>query len=88
MYISQIVIWLDSNPVSEAADVEFLTNEVLRVRELKKRMLEEQEHQQGQESSVIATTGSNGRVGGGTWRGNVPYMRIIMCNCSTGDTLF
>ena len=76
---SQIVKWLDSNPVSEAADVEFLTIEVLRVRELKKRMLEEQEHQQGQESSVIATTGSNGRVGGDAWRGNVPYMRIIMC---------
>jgi hypothetical protein len=69
-----------SNPVSEAADVEFLTMEVLRVlRELYKTMLEEKERRQEQESSVVATNASNGRVGGGAWRGNVSYMRIIMC---------
>jgi hypothetical protein len=34
-------------------------------------------------NQVVATDASNGRVGGGAWRGNVPYMRIIMC--LTGD---
>jgi hypothetical protein len=55
---------LESNPVSEAADVEFWTTEVLRVRELYKTMLEEKERQQEQESSVIATNASKGSVGG------------------------
>ena len=75
----QIVEWLERNPVSEPADVEFLTTEVLRVREVYKTMLEEKERRQVRESSVVGTDASNGRVGGGAWRGNVPYMRIIMC---------
>jgi hypothetical protein len=71
--------WLESNPVSEAADVEFLTTEVLRVREVYKAMIEEKERRRVGESSAVGTDASNARVGGGAWRGNVPYMRIIMC---------
>jgi hypothetical protein len=69
---SQLFEWLERNPVSEAADVEFLTTEVLRVREVYNAMLEEK-------ARLIRTDASNERVGGGAWRGNVPYMRIIMC---------
>ena len=56
---SQIFEWLQSNPVSEAADVEFLTTEVLRVREVYKTMLEEKERRQVRESSVFGTDASN-----------------------------
>ena len=38
---SQLFEWLERNPVYEAADVEFLTTEVLRVREVYNAMLEE-----------------------------------------------
>ena len=76
---SHMFEWLERNPVSEAADVEFLTTEVLRVREVYTTMLEEKERRQVRVSSVVGTDASNGRVGGGAWRGNVPYMRIIMC---------
>ena len=56
---SQIFEWLESTPVSEAADVEFLTTEVLRVREVYKTMLEEKEHRQVREPSVVGTDASN-----------------------------
>ncbi len=74
----QMMEWLDSNPVSEACDVNFLTSENLRLHEVYHRM---QSERQQQESSVNATDATNVLRGGGAgpWRGNVPYMRIIMC---------
>ena len=56
--------------ITTDADVEFLTNEVLRLRDvLLSRALEQEEQQQ-------ANTGRGGR---GQLRGCVPYLRIIMC---------
>jgi hypothetical protein len=75
----QMMEWLDSNPVSEACDVDFLTSENLRLHKVNDRM--RSEHQQ-QESSANATddAANVSRGGGmGPWRGNVPYMHIIMC---------
>lgn len=73
----QMMEWLDSNPVSEACDVDFLTAEVLRLHEVYHRM---QSERQQLELCADATTVSGGRgAGAGPWRGNVPYMRIIMC---------
>ena len=73
----QMMEWLDSNPVSEACDVDFLTSEVLRLDEVFHRM---QSERQQLELSADATNVSGGRgTGTGPWRGNVPYMRIIMC---------
>jgi hypothetical protein len=77
----QMMEWLDSNPVSEACDVEFLTSEVLRLHEVYHRMQSErQQLELRSETTTDATDVSGGRgAGAGPWRGNVPYMRIIMC---------
>ena len=74
----QMMDWLDSNPVSEACDVDFLTSENLRLQEVYHRI---QSERRQQELSANGTDAINGPRGGGTgpWRGNVPYMRIIMC---------
>ena len=66
----QTMEWLERNPFTTDADVEFLTNEVLRLRDVLLRRAREQEEQQQ------ANTGRGGR---GHWRGCVPYLRIIMC---------
>lgn len=63
----QIMEWLEHNPIRETADIEFLTNEVMRLRELLVRA----QRQQG-------IDGGGGR-GGRNWRGIVPYLRVIMC---------
>lgn len=60
--------WLEHNPIREAADIEFLTNEVMRLRELLIRA----QRQQGIDSG---TAGQGGR----NWRGIVPYLCVIMC---------
>jgi hypothetical protein len=75
----QMMEWLDSNPVSEACNVDFLTSENLRLHEVYDKMRSER---QQQESSANATDdATNVSRGGGTVprRGNVPYMHIIMC---------
>jgi hypothetical protein len=62
----QILEWLEHNPIRNDADIEFLTKEVLRLRDLLVRVRQQQ--QEGNES---------GR--GRNWRGIVPYLRVIMC---------
>jgi hypothetical protein len=66
----QTMEWLERNPFTTDADVEFLTNEVLRLRNVLLRKAREQDEQQ---------QASAGRGGRGHWRGCVPYLRIIMC---------
>ena len=76
----QMMEWLDSNLVSEACDVEFLTSEVLRLHEVYHRMQSERQ-QQLELSAEDATNVSGGQAGAGAgpWHENVPYMHIIMC---------
>lgn len=63
----QILEWLERNPIQNAADIEFLTNEVLRLRDLLIRARQQQEGT------------ASGGGGGRNWRGSVPYLRVIMC---------
>jgi hypothetical protein len=73
--------WLDRNPVRDEVDIEFLRNEVVRLRDVLERRRNEQD------SMPVGVGGnSNGSVGGsssggrkGNWRGCVPYLRVIMC---------
>jgi hypothetical protein len=67
---AQIMEWLERNPIQNVADKEFLTNEVFRLRDL---FIRAQQHQQEHENSGVL--GGGGR----NWRGNVPYLRVIMC---------
>jgi hypothetical protein len=66
---SQIIKWLETNPVSEPSDVDFLVSEVSRVHDVYQRMRSEQR-------DIRNSSAGRGRTG--HWRGNVPYMRIIM----------
>ncbi|KAI2510573.1 hypothetical protein MHU86_3841 [Fragilaria crotonensis] len=68
----QIIEWLERNPIHNVADIEFLTNEVFRLRDLLIRA----QQQQGSNSITGSTAGGGG---GGNWRGSVPYLRVIMC---------
>ena len=68
----QILEWLEHNPIRNVADVEFLTNEVLRLRDLLVRAQQQLGHESG-------TAGSDGQRGGRNWQGIVPYLCIIMC---------
>ncbi|KAI2508206.1 hypothetical protein MHU86_6257 [Fragilaria crotonensis] len=63
--------WLERNPIQNVTDKEFLTNEVFRLRDL---LIRAQQHQQEHENSGVLGGG-----GGRNWRGNVPYLRVIMC---------
>jgi hypothetical protein len=64
--------WLQENPIRHKADIEFLTNEVLRVEEVLLRKAREEQEMQ----SAFSGGGGGGR---GHWRGSVPYLRLIMC---------
>lgn len=70
--------WLHRNPVRDEKDIEFLTMEVLRLRNVLERRTEEQQQQvlTNAPAGVQRGTSSGGR---GHWRGSVPYLRIIMC---------
>jgi hypothetical protein len=68
----QTLEWLEHNPIRNVADVEFLTNEVLRLRDLLVRAQQQLGHESG-------TAGSDGQRGGRNWQGIVPYLCIIMC---------
>jgi hypothetical protein len=77
----QMMDWLESNPVSDAPSVDFLTSEVLRLHEVHQRMESErrQQHESSADTAGAANASSGQGGGSGPWRGNVPYMRIIMC---------
>ncbi len=64
--------WLQVNPIRDPHDVEFLTNKVLRLR----NVLERAQLTQQQGTSAESNSGS---VSGRSWRGPVPYLRVIMC---------
>jgi hypothetical protein len=71
--------WLQQNPVRDRGNIEFLTNEVLRLEEVLTRKVREQQELQ----SVVGAGGQNSTstsAGGGRghWRGSVPYLCIIM----------
>lgn len=70
----QIMEWLERNPMQESADIAFLTKEVQRVREV---LLSAQSAEEGNNPQSEAPNGSVGR--GRSWRGPIPYLRIIMC---------
>lgn len=71
----QTIEWLEQNPVCDNVEIEFLTNEVARLRDVLVRA------QQHQETSDLAATSTNTPPTniGGRWRGTVPYLRVIMC---------
>jgi hypothetical protein len=73
---SQILEWLTTNPISDTCDVQFLVNELNRVHDV---LLEAAEHDKESASA------NNGSSAGKQWRGNVPYLRLIMC--LTQDTI-
>ncbi len=67
----QILEWLNHNPIRDAVDIEFLTNEVLRLRDLLVRA----QRQRGIDSKTTASGGQGGRR---NWREIVPYLRVII----------
>jgi hypothetical protein len=68
-----MIEWLEELPVSDSmVDVQFLTFEVLRLQEISLRM--QQEHQQFPTMEDI----SGAVLRGGSWRGCLPYLRVIM----------
>jgi hypothetical protein len=69
---AQTLEWLERNAISNEADVAFLRNEVRRLRRVFERQMQEQ-----QESLVVGSGGSGSN--NGSWRGSVPYLRVIMC---------
>ena len=67
-----MIEWLKEHPVSDGMYVQFLTFEVLRMREISLRMQQEQ-------SQFLTIEGVPGAVmRGGNWRRCVPYSRVIM----------
>ena len=65
--------WLNRNPLRNEVDIEFVTNEVVRLRSVVERRRNEQE----QQGLLGVEVNGNGR--GSNWRGCVPYLRVIMC---------
>jgi hypothetical protein len=61
----QITEWLEQNPVREGNCIEFLTDEVAKLRDILVRA-------QQQENELTSP-------GGRKWRGTVPFLRVIMC---------
>ena len=76
----QTMEWLEQNPIRNVSDVDFLTNEVLRLQDLLVRRAQEQE-----EHNYRLVSGNTSRSGGSSggrahwWCGCIPYLRIIMC---------
>jgi hypothetical protein len=68
----QTLEWLHRNPVRDEVDIRFLRSEVLRLRNVLERRMQEQQ-------VLMAVGGENGSGGRGHWRGCVPYLRVIMC---------
>jgi hypothetical protein len=67
--------WLKRNPVRNTADIEFLTNEILRLEDILKRST-----QGCSEVHVPVELHGCGTIGKrGHWQGSVPYLCIIMC---------
>lgn len=64
--VTELMEWLNANPISQLEDVKFLTDEVGRV----KRIMFESREQQAREDVVLQT---------GDWRGNLPFLRLIHC---------
>ena len=63
--LSKLTEWLESNPIIDHADIEFLKSEVLKLSKLLYESKKEADDQQQ------ATSGA--------WRGNVPYLCLILC---------
>jgi hypothetical protein len=73
----QTIEWLQQNPVRDNVDIDFLTKEVARVRNV---LVRAQQQQETNELSVAITrTIPPSNIGGQSLRGNVPYLRVIMC---------
>jgi hypothetical protein len=65
-----ILEWLERNPVCNNADIEFLTYEVSRLEGVLIRAQQQQE--------LGGDSVRSGGGGGRSWRGSVPYLRMIM----------
>jgi hypothetical protein len=64
--------WLQANPVRNPCDIEFLTTEVIRLRDVLERAQLMQ-----QANGELSTSGYAG--GERKWQGAVPYLQVIMC---------
>jgi hypothetical protein len=68
---SRQIEWLEDNAIKDEADTSFLMGEVSRFKEVAVRTTQEQH-------LVDLGCGASAR-GGSYWRGNIPYLRMIMC---------
>ena len=66
--------WLESHPIKDKVGVDFLTAETLRLEQV---LLRRARERQALPSDVAG--GGSKEGGGSIWRGNVPYLRMIMC---------
>ena len=68
---TQKIEWLEANPIQDNNDILFLRDEVSRVKHIMEQSLAMEQQQR-------ELLGLSGVSRGGNWRGNVPYLRIIM----------
>ena len=67
---AQTLEWLERNPIRDVADIDFLTNKVLRLQDLLIRRAQEQEEHRHRLVGGNTSRGSGGSSGGrGHWRG-------------------
>ena len=67
--------WLKSHPIKDKVGVDFLMTETLRLKQVLLRQAREQQVL----PSDVAGGGREEGGSGSNWRGNVPYLRMIMC---------
>jgi hypothetical protein len=70
---------LEQNPVRDKVDIQFLTNEVLRLGVVLVRRARERKRHQSLLPGDGPAASFCGSVGKGHWRGSIPYLQIIMC---------
>jgi hypothetical protein len=70
VFRAQTLEWLERNPIRDVADIDFLTNKVLRLQDLLIRRAQEQEEHRHRLVGGNTSRGSGGSSGGrGHWRG-------------------
>jgi hypothetical protein len=72
----QTIEWLQQNPVNDNGDIDFLANEVARLRDVLVRV---QQHQETCDELAATSTTTPPTNVGGRWCGSLPYLCVIMC---------
>jgi hypothetical protein len=72
----QTIEWLQQNPVNDNVEIDFLSNEIARLRNV---LVRAQQHQESCDKLAATSTNTPPTNVGGCWRGSLPYLCVIMC---------